>query len=333
MSVRDSDREKARKYFELGNRELDNGNIDNAVRAFKTAINLNPRDPKPYSNLGMAYELKREYQKARKAYEKALEINPKNLSTINNLAGLSLLDGNSGEAMALYDASIASDPLYVEPYLNLARFFLESRDLDSAEVYLRRVLDIEPENVEALNLIGVVTNLTERSEEAVGHFQDALRKNANQSSVLSNLGAALRNIGDLKRAIIAFEKANELKPGSATILNNLGLLYRETGDSARAEELFLDAIGRLPENPFPYFNIAELYISMDRYDEAVEHLKKYIHLVPLDMDNLFKTCGIALLAGRLEDVVPEMRSFIEEAEPEDPRKTVVERWLLLSRDV
>jgi len=317
-------------FFELGIRELDCGNIDKAIEAFKKAIEANPDDPRSYSNLGIAYELTRDYEKAREAYEKAIEINPKNLSAVNNLAGLSLLQGQPDEALSLFDESISSDPLYVEPYLNIARFFMETREFEAAEFYLRKVIDIENDNNEARNLLGIVTNMTERPEEAVEHNQEALRRDANESSVLSNLGTAFRNTGDLKRAIIAFEKAGELNPGSITIMNNLGVLYRETGFFEKAEGFFKRAIDIFPENPFPYFNIAELFIAMNEYDRAVKYLKKYVSLVPLDMDNLFKTCGIARLADRLIDVVQEMNSFIREADPSDPRVEVVKKWLAMS---
>jgi len=332
MSDKGKNKKHTDYYFELGIRELDSGNIDKAICAFKRAIKANPDDPRPYSNLGIAYELIKDYEKARGAYENAIKINPNNPSTLNNLAGLSLLEGQPYEAFSLYDSAISSDPLYVEPYLEISRLFMELRDLPRAEVYVRKVLDIEPDNVEALNLIGVITNLTERSEEAVEHFQGALKKNADQYSVLSNLGTALRNSGELKRAIIAFEKAGELNPNNLTILNNLGVLYRETGQLDRAENLLSQAIESYPENPVPYFNRAELYIEKCEYGQALENLKYYISLVPLDMDNLFKTCGIARMADRLIEVTQEMQSFIEEADPSDPRVSVVKKWLEMSQN-
>ena len=44
--------------------------------------------------------------------------------------------------------------------------------------------------------------------------------------------------GDYKRAIIAFEKAEELNPNNLSIINNLGVLYRETGFLDKAENFF-----------------------------------------------------------------------------------------------
>jgi len=314
-------------YFNLGIRELDSGNFEKAIRAFEKAIHKNPGDPRIYNNLGIAYEFTHDYEKARSAYEKAIEINPQNSSILNNLAGLSLLEGKPHDAALLYDSAISANPLYIEPYMNIARMLIEMREFSLAEPYVRKVLEIKPDNAEALNLLGVITSVTKRHEEAVKHFQDAIKSDANQYSVFSNLGAALQKIGDKKRAVIALEKSYELKPNNLSIMNNLGVLYREIGDFEKAKHFFNRAIEFYPDYPFPYLNIAELYIEIEEYDSALDNLKKYSSLVPLDMDTLFKTCGIARMANRLVDVTEEMQNFLKETDSSDSRVKTMKKWL------
>lgn len=318
-------------YLNLGIRELDSGNIEDAIEAFLKAVETNPGEPRLYRNLGIAYELLKDFQKARESYEKALELNPSSAPDMNNLAGVSQRLGYNRDAAFLYESAITSDPLYVEPYMNIARLFMEINAFTKTEPYLRKILTIEPGNTEALNMLGIITNVTRRSEEAVGHFQEALRRDANQWTFFSNLGAALRNTGDLKRAVIAFEKALELSPNNLTTMNNLGLLYRETGNLEKAAYFLRRAAEFYPENPFPHFNLAELSILKADYSAALDYLKRYISLVPLDIDTLFKTCGIARMADRLNDATGEMESFIRETEPGDKRRDTVKRWLAMTK--
>jgi Flp pilus assembly protein TadD len=325
------DDRKKEYYFELGIKELDAGNIKNAIKALKKAILIDPADSKSYSNLGIAYELSMDYEEARKAYEKAIELNPGNASVLNNLAALTSHIGEKKGAALLFETAIAADPLYIEPYLNISRMFMELNLFPIAEPYIRKILEIDPRNAEALNLLGVITNITNRPHEAVGHFQNALRSDSNQPSFFSNLGTALQSIGDLRRAIIALEKAAELNPNSLSIMNNLGALYNKTGNIEKAEYFLNRAIEFYPENPFPYLNLAELYIAREEYSRGLVNLKKYIAIVPLDMDILFKTCGIARLADRLEDVIGEIESFIREADPSDPRLDIAKSWLKMAK--
>ncbi len=327
MSEKHHDPNDENYYFELGIMELDSGNFKKAINAFKKGIHENPGDARLYNNMGIAYELARNYEKAREAYENALVINPRSSSTLNNLAELSLNEGNPEDAAFLFDSAISSDPLYIEPYLNMAKMFIEMKKFTSAEPYLRKILEIAPLSAEALNLLGIITSVTERSEEAVKHFQDAIKSDANQYSVFSNLGTALRSIGDKKRAIIAFEKAAELNPNSISTMNNLGVLYREIKNYEKARYFLMRAIEFYPDNPFPYLNLSELYISQGEYGKALDNLKHYTKIVPLDLENLFKACGIARMADRLEDITDEMHTFINETDPSDERIETVKKWL------
>jgi protein O-GlcNAc transferase len=325
------DTNKKESYFELGMKELVAGNIEKAIEAFQQAVKLEPADSKIYSILGIAYGLLQDYDKAREAYEKAIALNPNNADVLNNLAALTHYAGIPKAAAFLFESVLASDPMYIEPYLNISRMFMELNLFPVAESYIRKILDIEPGNAEALNLLGVITNVTHRPHEAIGHFRNALRSDANQPSFFSNLGTALKSTGDLRLAILALEKAEELNPDSLPVLNNLGAIYRETGDMEKAERLLSRAISLYPENPFPHINLAEIFIARGEFAQALPHLKKYIALVPLDMDILFKTCGIARMADRLEDVVDEMKSFIREADPQDPRRVIVRGWLKIGK--
>lgn len=319
-------------HFERGIAELEKGNIPEAISALKMAASDNPNDPRIYNNLGIAYELMKDYTNARKAFRKALELNPYNSAILNNLAELSRSEGKQNDAIELYASAIASDPMFVEPYLNVARLFLDLSEFKLAEPYVRKSIEIEPDNAEAHFMLGIIANITDRSEEAITHFQVALKHDTEQPSVLTNLGTAFRGTGDANRAIIAFEKAAELSPGHLSALNNLGLLYRETGRADKAEEILTLSAKMHPENPIPLYNLAELAIAFEDYDKALDYLKKYTALVPLDLDTLYKTAGIARMTDRLAEAIQAMETFVLEAKPDDKRVGTIRTWLASIND-
>ena len=59
---------------ELGNRFVASGKLDEAIEAYKRSIEANPKDGRPYSNLGFVYFKKRNYRLAVLLYQKSLEI-------------------------------------------------------------------------------------------------------------------------------------------------------------------------------------------------------------------------------------------------------------------
>lgn len=55
-----------------------------AIMRWERIIEIDPKNSKAYNNLGVAYEAKGEFDKARLAYQKALELEPNNKVYLNN---------------------------------------------------------------------------------------------------------------------------------------------------------------------------------------------------------------------------------------------------------
>ena len=68
-----------------------------------------------------------------------------------------------------------------------------------------------------------------RHVEAIGVYRELLRREAGNGDVWSNLGVALKMIGDLDGAIEAFVRAVELRPGRGDVFAFLGHALRDAG--------------------------------------------------------------------------------------------------------
>lgn len=68
---------------------------------------------------------------------------------------------------------------------------------------------------------------------------------------------------------------SDLKPDDFRINLKLGLLYEIKSDYANAETQYKLAMGKAPYNEFlPQYNLAKLYISIKKYDEATDLMDK-----------------------------------------------------------
>lgn len=121
------------------------------------------------------------------------------------------------------------------------------------EERLRAILRREPENVEALTLLGRFLSRTERELEAIGLFERALRIDED-ARTLSDLGQALVVLNDGQvtvEAERAFTGARRLDPALPEPAFFLGAAYYERGQRQQAAEIWSDIIGRLNEgDPF-----------------------------------------------------------------------------------
>jgi tetratricopeptide (TPR) repeat protein len=176
-----------------------------------------------------------------------------------------------------------------------------SRDLDGAESYHRRALEIRralgDEERIGNSLTGLGTTLLERaSREAIGCILEAigvwerLGHTANLSRELSNLGAAHRHLGELDAAEVALERATAVetslngRPDVATV-NNLGTVRYQRGDYRGARDAYVDALGfseaaaNRRYGAMLRLNAAEAEIRLGEYDGAARHVAEAVSLL------------------------------------------------------
>ena len=76
-----------------------------------------------------------------------------------------------------------------------------------AEAIYRQVLAVQPQNPDALHLLGVIALQTGHPEAAIQLITQALAVKTDDSSFHSNLGEAYRSIGRQEEAIPCYERA------------------------------------------------------------------------------------------------------------------------------
>src|SRR5438094_6050784 len=81
------------------------------------------------------------------------------------------------------------------------------RDFPEAERHYREVLRLDPAQVDAHHLLGVVLFETGRTEEALASLEQALRLNPGFAEAHYNLGRALAELGRANGAITSYRKA------------------------------------------------------------------------------------------------------------------------------
>lgn len=89
--------------------------------------------------------------------------------------------------------------------------------LPEAEEIYRQVLQQQLNQVDALQLLGVIVHHSGKLEEAIAYYRQALAQNPALSQVHSNLGIALKQQGLLEEAVQHYQQALVLNPNSLII--------------------------------------------------------------------------------------------------------------------
>jgi tetratricopeptide (TPR) repeat protein len=94
--------------------------------------------------------------------------------------------------------------------------------LQAAEQGYRQVLALEPDQIDALHLLGVVAYQAGKHEVAIKYIGRAIGLKGTEAAFHSNLGNAFRGLGRLDEAVACYRRAIELKPDYAEARSNLG---------------------------------------------------------------------------------------------------------------
>lgn len=204
--------------------------------------------------------------------------------------------------------------------------------LKLAEHCYRRVLALDPNNADGLNLLGVVALQSGDAEEAVKFLKRAQRRAPKEPTILVNLGAAYRkadrkeeardayqealalrpdlaeaqfNLGrvlfdmhDLEGSIAANKQALALAPNMAEAWLGLGNALKITDDEA-AIRAYQEALKINPALAEAYGNIGAVHFDRAQYREALSWVDKGIALQPGPGELRFKRSLMALRLGEL----------------------------------
>ncbi|MFQ5756258.1 MAG: tetratricopeptide repeat protein [Acidiferrobacterales bacterium] len=196
----------------LGVLTAQNGNPQGAVALIEQAIDLNPRVPEYYNNLGEAFRALNQLQKAIAAYDNALALKPDSGEAHNN-RGLALqAQGHLQQATSAYLQALALLPADPEVLSNLGTALKDQGKLDEAITVLRRALALAPGHAEAHNNLGATLERQRQLPDAIAAYRQAIALEPSLAEAHLNLGVALEATGQIAQAVDAYRHALQLRP-------------------------------------------------------------------------------------------------------------------------
>lgn len=163
---------------------------------------------------------------------------------------------------------------------------------DEAEELYKELVKESPDNVRALNNLGVLLDEMGRHEEAVSYLRVAKEVEPQNSEVLGNLGAALGALGRYSDAENELRLAYRLDSSNLQIRGNLGILLFRRGLYEQAVTELSAVCSAQPEDGMPFFYMGEALNRLGRVDEAIEALTRVTELSPRISSKAFYTLGV-----------------------------------------
>ncbi len=187
--------------------------------------------------------------------------------------------------------------------LSFARQQHLSGAIATAEQIYREVLQLEPHNVEALDLAGVAAHQSGRQDEAIELLLRAVAIASHEPSYHIHLGAAFVAAKRFTQAEASFREGMRLDPLNSQIHYNLATLLSMQSRQLEAEVGYREALRLQPNYPEAYFNLGNLFVSQEQFDEAITCFDQALQFRPNYLLALNNLGNIFNKQGRSEDAV------------------------------
>lgn len=188
--------------------------------------------------------------------------------------------GALGQAEQLYRKILQADPTNGEALNLLGMIFLHSRRVVDALGCLRQALRFRPQDPDISYNLGVVCQVLNKQDEAASHLREALRLRPNFAAAHNDLGNVLTRHGKWAEAVDHFRKAIGLQPDFGGFYLNLADALQNLGNLEEAAECLRQCLARLPQFPEAHYNLGNVHQIMGKHAQAVEHFQDALRLRP-----------------------------------------------------
>lgn len=182
----------------------------------------------------------------------------------------------------------------IEEAMAQARRHHDSGQLESAERLYRQVLAVQPENADALHLLGRIAIQCGANEAAIGLVRDAINVRPNDPDVHYSLGVAQRHAGQIEQAIQTFRQLLATWPNHGDAHNGLGDALQAAGDIEGAIQAYRHATSLLPRSPEAHNNLGSALQEAGQIEQAISEFRAALNFAP-DHAAIHYNLSLALL--------------------------------------
>lgn len=205
----------------------------------------------------------------------------------------------------------------IDQILQLAVEHHQKGEFAQAEPLYRQVLAHDPNHVDAMCLLALLSNqrgdpraAIELLRRAEAVAPDNPRVRAATAEAYSNLGDLLRRAGNPSEAIGAYRAALALRPEMAETANNLGLALVMSGRLTEALEAYRHAVAQRPGLAEAHNNLAVILQALRRFEEALRAAQEAIRH-RAEYPEAYDAAGRALMSlGRVDEAAAAFETAV-----------------------
>lgn len=260
--------------------------VAKSVRYFQQVASTDPRDPRGYAGLAVAYAIEGDYgygnlgktesfERAKAYADQALALDPDSAEAHAALGVVEVKQHHDTAAQIEYRRAIALDPSYAPAHQWYGIALLHEGRGQEAFDELHRAAVLDPESVAATDWLSEAAYMSRHYAQAIRYAQQALDLSPQRVDAYQAMGMAYEALGQYHSAIAAYQRyaagCSRCRPEAAALLAHVYAASHDYTDAA--EQLRIAQQGMALDAVDPEDVITAL-VAMGRRSEALHMLMR-----------------------------------------------------------
>lgn len=305
------DRLSVEEHIERAKDFQSKGNTRASVLELKNAVQKDPNNPEARWMLGTAYLDMRLGSEAESHLGKAVQlgINPQSariplaraqlyqgnfqqildtlavvdteepeiLAQILDLRGNALLGlGKFSEACPLFERAIQVDLNYAPAFSGRARCEFNAGQINAAVTSAKQATSLDPNRLESWYLLGDIYRASNRPQEALATYDNALKVKAGDFDAIAYKAMTLLSLKRMKEAEAEIKRLNEMRPQAVLSKYLKAYLLHQEGKNTEAANLLQQVLNDVPNNPQAHLLYGTVNYTLKNDEIALSSFNKVL---------------------------------------------------------
>jgi tetratricopeptide (TPR) repeat protein len=260
--------------------EMNRQKFADAESDLRKAMELAPQSAAPYVQMGAVRLLQKQFGEAEKLYQQALDKEPASSQALNGLMTTYIADQQPDKAIAAANEQIAKSPNNSNFYDLLGTGLFDTRkDLKGAETALRKAVELDKNNADALIKLAQVQAAEKNTSDALATYQQAIKDNPREVRFYILAGELYESQNQWDQARAMYQHALSIQPDNPSASNNLAyLMLQQGGNVDVALGMAQTARRGMPDSPHAADTLGWAYYKKGVYRSAIDMFKESLRL-------------------------------------------------------
>ena len=274
--------------------------FEDAIKVYERSIEIVPKSPMAYFNLGSVYQIMQNHEKACEFFQQALDIE-EDETFIAALAMSEIKLKKYETALEHYKQLALMCPAKENYKYNIVTCYEALNQLETAIKLLEELIKINPKSLIAAQKLASLYIRTNQLAKAKNIYDNILLKNNVTTDIMHQYAILSSNLHDTETAERILKKVIKMNPEIPQAHKDLGIIYLNKRLFDYAEDEFKIAMKLAPDNFDILFEYACFLYSVSKNKEAEEYFTKILSMNPNDPIALMFNALNELVLNKLEE--------------------------------